>query len=681
MKNHLSRLFVYIFCLLVTPIYAFEFVQLDFPGAVVTRVFGNDENKVVGWYEDELGDFHGFVYDGVNWQSLDFPGSSTTKARGIDGDTVVGFHVKGGLNGFVYDGEEWISLRYPDSINTMAFGVKGNKVVGEYKDSGGVHRGFIYEDGSWTTLDFPGAVKTHARNIDDQGNILGWYSFVADNDILRTRGFIYDGENWTSLLYPDSNNTSVFDNIGGKIVGSWMKDGEQHGFVFDGETWQTIDFPGAQGTRVRGIDSRGNISGWFWDDSGEHGFTGRVAPQYKFLSLDYPGSNIHTYIHSIDQGRVVGLYRNAQDGNRKRGFLYDGRRWQSLDFPGSDFTEVLGINGDSLVGAYQLPGETIHHGFLYENGDWMTVDSPVGTPGLVTTRARDIEGDNIVGFYQEGTGTPLRGFLDDGSTWLTLMAPGSANTTAFAIDQGNVVGTFRDTAGLHGFLFDGENWAAIDYVGANSSELNRATGISGGRVVGWFGDLAEEARGLLYDFGIIWPIEVPDSKRTVLRGVDENGNIVGWYRDASNRDHGFIGIALPVISTTTHTYGYPRYNPIDDKNLFIWSNKGTGKWHVRVSAGGGNGVRYVGRITTSSPITMLNDVFLESSDLVELESDHGIYFDVRVSGKWQDGFDFRVPTGTTVQVELNDNTDAARDLVEIGGFRWPANELPIQLSD
>jgi probable HAF family extracellular repeat protein len=68
---------------------------LQFPGSTFTQAFGvNNEDDIVGAYQDAKGNTHGFSYDDGHYTTLDVPGATMTVINGINNfDNVVGFFV------------------------------------------------------------------------------------------------------------------------------------------------------------------------------------------------------------------------------------------------------------------------------------------------------------------------------------------------------------------------------------------------------------------------------------------------------------------------------------------------------------------------------------------------------------------------------------------------------------
>ncbi len=140
-----------------------------YPGSISTTAYDFDGIHNVGHYKDGSGNYHGYIYDGLDdWRTLDFPGATYTSAWGIDGHRIVGNYkdTDGNRHGFLYNGTNWITLDFPEATSTWAYGVDGGNIVGQYTDAWGNNHGFLYNGTSWKGFDFPGAESTKAMGID-----------------------------------------------------------------------------------------------------------------------------------------------------------------------------------------------------------------------------------------------------------------------------------------------------------------------------------------------------------------------------------------------------------------------------------------------------------------------------------------------------------------------------------
>ena len=252
-------------------------------------------------------------------------------------------------------------------------------------------------------------------------------------------------------------------------------------------------------------------------------FSGRGT----FTSIDPPGST-STIAYGVNtSGQVVGYYTNASGTH---GFLMSAGTFSTIDFPGASVTSASGINGaGQIVGTYVANGL---HGFLSTGGTLTTLDFP----GIQNATPSGINNSGqIVGSYNNGVG--FRGFVQNGNS-ITSFAFGSGLDTFPNVisDSGNVVGTYTDASrNQHGFLRDEAGvFTSIDVPGAS---FTNATGINNaGKVVGFYGD-SKGVHGFLLDGGFS-TFDFPGSIQTQPQSISDTGQIVGDYA-INGTLHGF----------------------------------------------------------------------------------------------------------------------------------------------
>ncbi len=165
----------------------------------------------------------------------------------------------------------------PVAINDLG------KVAGYFIAAGPLVHGFVREvSGTISLFDVPGATATVPAAMNLFGAITGTWT-----DAAGVHGFLRDLFN---LIFPfdvpgssRGTTTPVSINVGGVIVGTYSDVNGVHGFRRTPYAhFTTLDFPGAPtgqncgsngcGTYPTDINDAGEITGYYFDQFGPHGF-------------------------------------------------------------------------------------------------------------------------------------------------------------------------------------------------------------------------------------------------------------------------------------------------------------------------------------------------------------------------------------------------------------------------
>jgi probable HAF family extracellular repeat protein len=297
---------------------------------------------------------------------------------------------------------------------------------------------------------------------------------------------------------------------------------------------------------------------------------------YTFTTVDYPLGTLGTVAHGINQaGVIVGSY--VDHSGTERGFLYysQGGGYEPLYLPIiSDIandTRAFGINTwDQIVGRY-VDHRGTEHGFLDNNGPSFTVDDLLGTKG---TQANGINNGTynagqIVGTYFDSSGA--HGFLYSAGTYTTLNYPSGEGTEALGISNaGQIVGTYFDSSGAHGFLYSGGTSTILNTYTTLNDPLGTNTVANGineaGQIVGYYANSSGNLQGFIYNSGTYTTLNDPSGEGTEALGINDAGQIVGTYEDSSGRQHGFLATpTTPAPGTAvTVTYSFMTSAPVAD---------------------------------------------------------------------------------------------------------------------
>ena len=158
--------------------------------------------------------------------------------------------------------------------------------------------------------------------------------------------------------------------------------------------------------------------------------------------------------------------------------------------------------------------------------------------GASSTLANGInDSGNVVGSYSNSSGQ--HGFLYSGGSYLTLNDPLATNgTNANGINAaGQIVGAYIDASGTHGFVDDGGIYKTLDVPGATSTVANGINDL--GQIVGTYSN-ATGSHGFRYSNGTYTTVDDPaGTTGNSVQGINDAGQIVGYYSDNTGF-HGFL---------------------------------------------------------------------------------------------------------------------------------------------
>jgi probable HAF family extracellular repeat protein len=254
---------------------------------------------------------------------------------------------------------------------------------------------------------------------------------------------------FTLIDYPNTGSTQAWGiNSRGDIVGYYTgADNNSHGFLMNGSHFTPIDYPGAAVTLINGINPQGDLVGEFGvtTTSPHHGF--RLGADGVYSAFDYPGATTTSLVGINARGEMSGQY-TLSDGARHTFLLID-ENLTKIDYPGASATGPLGISPEGeVVGAYMVNG--VAHGYVYSTGGgFTTIDYPNST--YTNTTGRNASGD-VVGRYLDAAGVS-HGYVLSNGQFTSVDYPGASFTGLTGIDSaGNITGRCTVNGLTHGFL-------------------------------------------------------------------------------------------------------------------------------------------------------------------------------------------------------------------------------------
>jgi probable HAF family extracellular repeat protein len=468
---------------------------------------------------------------------------------------------------------------------------------------------------AYTTVDYLSPYRTFMFGINDQAQIVGQYTTSGVNFLYSPYpaylpfGFL----TLDQLSYPLGPGLAAFArsiNDLGQVVGFWNNgDGTvTHGFLYNAlyngiQTVTSIDFPGAFATTASSINDFGEIVGGYYSDSNYTGSHGFIYEGGAYTGFDYPldpsiGSNVSTTLLGVNNiGDILGSYSYVDSTTHKtveHAFIDSNGVFTNIDFPSVATTTVTGLNNlGEVVGYYQLTPLGRYYGFVYDQGTYTTLSDPTNASSLLPESINDV--GEVTGYYVDSSSGVYRGFLATPNTYTYMNLGGflrdinnngeileseSSNfvyidgvktpldllnnnpfgpqTYAQALglnDSGQIVGTYytvddSQIFGEHGFIDSNGALTSIDLPTAVASGINNL-----GQVVGWYNSAPYVSHGFLYSNGAItadiaYPADltgIPTNGlgvSTVATQINDSGEIVGYYSygllSGQTVTHGFI---------------------------------------------------------------------------------------------------------------------------------------------
>lgn len=279
------------------------------------------------------------------------------------------------------------------------------------------------------------------------------------------------------------------------------------GFLYSGGSFSTINVPGSIWTVASGINSSGQIVGWFSTGSGFLDTNG------SFSIISFADSTINPWgINS--SGKVVGTYFPSNAANL--GFSYFNGSF-SCCFHGIydayQGVSLTGINDrGQIVGSGYDDNAGRRVNFLDTNGSFSTINAPGDLLGVNNQ-------DQFVGIYHSG-GQAL-GFLDTNGVITTISVPGSIATEAHSINNfGQIVGTYWTSSGEQlGFKYN-DSTGVFSTISAPGSDLTVVYGINDlDQIVGYFSPAPSPTPGAgLLGLGFLILSGLMTKARGFLRG-------------------------------------------------------------------------------------------------------------------------------------------------------------------
>jgi len=269
--------------------------------------------------------------------------------------------------------------------------------------------------------------------------------------------------------------------------------------------------------------------------------TGHVefTPTY----IDFPGSTFTTVTGINNAGLAVGFYDDT--GGMQHGFFFNGSNYSTLDFPGALLTDPSKINNAGMIVGTFTDASFGVHGFSYRDGAWTQIDFP----GSFDTEVYGVNAaGTIVGTY-DGSQPVTHAFVLQNGQYQRIDAPFGTQAAAFAINNlGSITGlgyTDPFNGPFTAFIDTRNAFSTFEFPGSVLSQLQSIN--NGGDLAGNFLDPDGSTWGMVTVNGSPYQVGSPwQMINFAVNGNNDLQQICGYTFDfATGQFRGFIG-TLPL---------------------------------------------------------------------------------------------------------------------------------------
>jgi PEP-CTERM motif len=225
----------------------------------------------------------------------------------------------------------------------------------------------------------------------------------------------------------------------------------------------------------------------------------------------------------------------------------------------ANFNQELGINDSGVIAGYAGDGMTLPNKGYTVAPPAYTSFTPENFPGSVQTQVVGINSNSsptTVGFWIDAAGNNF-GFVDQNGNFTSVMDPNTPTTTPsvnqlLGVNNNNVaVGFFTAANGFNqGYTYNIASKAFSPVNDPNGVSTTAAGVNNAGEIAGFYVDAAGNAHGFLEIGGVFMTIDDPNGTNTMLLGLNNVGQAVGSFVEANGETQGLLyNIATNTFQT------------------------------------------------------------------------------------------------------------------------------------
>lgn len=279
---------------------------------------------------------------------------------------------------------------------------------------------------------------------------------------------------------------------------------------------------------------------------------GKSAPAkgYEFTTLDDQADPTFNQLLGInDHGKIAGYFGIGGTVHPNKGYTlvkpYGQADYENENFPGSAQTQVTAINDRGDTAGFWVDGKNVNRGFVEWNGVFTSYRDPKTGHGTVNQILGINNAGIAVGFYTDASNINHAFTLNQATgKFAAITAPGGGSIEATGINAaGDICGLITVSGQTSSFLKQGSHFSALSYPGGSNTQ---ALGINNDdQIVGSYVDGNNVMHGFLLSSPLShakWKsIDDPNGiGSTVINGLNNNGDMVGFYQDAAGNFDGML---------------------------------------------------------------------------------------------------------------------------------------------
>lgn len=279
---------------------------------------------------------------------------------------------------------------------------------------------------------------------------------------------------------------------------------------------------------------------------------------YTFVTVDDPNSNVNAVTAINASGTIVGNFGAGTSSSPLESYLSGPpyQNFETIDYSKAQATVATGLTNDEsnltvtgyVISPSTLPGTWA---FVYVGGLWYIYKDHKEGKGKksVTEILGTNSSDWAVGYFTNPYGNNVAVQTNTlTELWTKLAPPGAVNAEATGINTvGDMSGWETTASAANGFFVRVGQYYTYSFPGAATTEglsLNSADQIAGTYQL--------TASGIKHGFVLTGPTNSPSQQSwqriddpngvngTVVRGINDSGQICGYYIDGSGIQHGFV---------------------------------------------------------------------------------------------------------------------------------------------